>query len=109
LYGINDDKKDTRGTYIPEDLLPNWGCYGGTPDDVIDQLDHHRIELIKAIRKEDGNKIRTAMRILRETQYLHSNHGADDTEGREAIWDLVKDACVGTTFDPDKFWDKYYD
>ena len=48
------------------------------------------------------------MRRVRATQREHAGAGADDTEGREALWELVKKACAGTVYNPDGLWARYY-
>ena len=92
----------------PEELLANWSCYEGTPDTVIERLNVLGCALIAAIRRE-GPDIQYAMDCLQAAQRRFAMYGAEDTEGREAIWELVQAACVGTLFDPKELWEECYE
>ena len=90
-----------------EELLPNWGCYDcpGAPAAVA-ALNQAGCELVSRIWEERG--VAEALRRVRAIQQEHANAGADDTEGREALWELVRKACTGTVYNPDGLWARYY-
>lgn len=90
-----------------EELLPDWGCYDtpAAPAAVV-ALNQAGCELVERIWEERG--VAEALRRVRATQREHAGAGADDTEGREALWELVKKACAGTVYNPDGLWARYY-
>ena len=49
------------------------------------------------------------MKSLLEKQSKYSKHGAEDTEGRESLWELVQSAVCGTDYNPDDIWDVCYE
>ncbi len=97
----------------PADLVAesagDWGCYehDDTPRAVA-ALNKLGEKLVEAIRSEKYSAIRKAVQAIRDEQRLWSRTGADDTEGREAIWAVVQAACAGTDLDADTVWDASY-
>ena len=90
-----------------EELLPNWGCYDCPGADAAKvALNQAGRELVKSIWKEQG--VGDAIRLIRTIQREHASAGADDTEGREALWELIRKACTGTVYNPDGLWARYY-
>lgn len=98
---------DRMANHSPEELLPDWGCYDH-PDEpsAVAALNKAGVALVRAIREEKD--VEEPMRQVRIIQEEWARAGADDTEGREALWQLVRNACAGTVYDPERLWDRHY-
>lgn len=94
------------------DYLPDWGMYTSTMECSKPQreLDKVGLVLIQTLLRKRSTltQIRTALQACRKVQEHFRSYGADDTEGREALWYLMKKCCETTGRNHDSIWDKTY-
>lgn len=114
LLSIDRKRMSNNFDGLPEwcNTLPDWSCYRNHPDynKATVELNMRGLELVMAIRDLKGsvNGIRHYMKQLVECQEKWTKVGADDTEGREALWSLVNRACEDTAYDPEKLFKLCY-
>ncbi len=117
MVGIKDAirKADaqTKSSLSPYELVQSvvgdWGCFSKTPGDVLIPLNTAGAHLVLAIRDSDVGGVQKAMWNIRAYQKCSSRYGADDTEGCEILWELLRVACAGSIFNAEALWDAYYE
>lgn len=99
------------------ELVPDWSLYDPEDGDAegarkyesaIRELNAAGRFLITSIREGETERILRGFEQISYLQKKHASLGADDTEGREALWVLVQNACKGKEYDPDAIWKRYY-
>jgi hypothetical protein len=94
---------------IVERYAGDWGCYH--VDDApkaVRALNARGVRLVKAVRSGDATAVKAAIRAVRRSQEKWSHTGSDDTEGREALWRLLRNACRGSELNASAIWESSY-
>jgi hypothetical protein len=110
LYTLGVTKRDQQKELTmkdPQELMPgDWGMYTTSMDcsEPKADLDALGCKLVEAVR-QGAEGIAKAVADIKECQVKHRKFGANDTEGRYALQDLMDSACEGTFISPEKLHD----
>jgi len=98
---------------IVKETTFEWGLYGGGDYDhlrkqALDDLNAAGCRVVLAIRKGNIAIVKQTFESVKAAQRKWSKAGADDTEGREALWALVEAVAFGSDLDADTIWETCY-
>jgi len=87
----------------------DWGCYEHKDTGrAVAAMNASGVALVEAVRAGIAADVKKAIRAIRGKQERWSRTGSADTEGREALWSLLRNACRGSELDANAIWDSSY-